>query len=219
MPKKLAQDTLLSTVEAVQYAGIARNTLKKHELEGQIAPGTTDPANPKRKFWYVRDLDQLKMGMEGYKAKRGKRFPAIGATTELKEQSLARQTTLEAGLMEMANVPPNFTLAQGQNLIRYQLLEMARRNKVITRLFALLDSPDGKVQLSAIEKILNKILPDLKSIEQVHTVDETTAKRQERTIQALEMIKTHLQGTITPIEGEYLVLPEIEASRPLLGTN
>ena len=217
MAKKLAQDTLLSTIEATQYVGIARNTLKRHERNGIIVPGTTDPSNPDRKFWYVRDLDQLKMGMEGYKGKRGKKFLAIGASTELKEQSLARQATLEAGLMEMSNVPPNFTLQQGQNLIRYQLLEMARRNKVISRLFALLDSPDGKIQLAAIEKILNKILPDLKSIEQVHTVDETTAKRQERTLQALEMIKTHLQGTTTTIEGEYLILPEITPSRPLLG--
>ena len=219
MPKKLAQDTLLSTIEAMQYTGIARNTLKKYERTGILIPGTTDPGNPERKFWYVRDLDQLKLGMEGYKSKRGKKFPAIGATTELKEQSLARQATLEAGLMEMVNVPPTFTYAQGQNLLRYQLLEMAKRNKVISRLFALLDSPDPNVQMKAIVQILAKILPDLKSLEQVHIVDETTAKRQERTLQALEMIKTHLQGTITPIEGEYLVLPEIEPGRPLLGVN
>ena len=209
MAKKLAQDTLLSTVEAIQYVGIARNTLKKLERECVIAPGTTDPSNPDRKFWYVRDLDQLKMGMDGYKGKRGKKFLAIGASTELKEQSLARQATLEAGLMEMSNVPPNFTLAQGQNLIRYQLLEMARRNKVISRLFALLDSPDGKIQLAAIEKILNKILPDLKSIEQVHTVDETTAKRQERATQAMELIKEHLLKTDRfSIEGDFIVLPD-----------
>ena len=222
MAKKLAQDTLLSTVEAIQYIGIARNTLKKWERSGQIVPGTTDPNDSHRKFWYVRDLDQLKLGMEGYKGKRGKRFLAIGAPSELKEQSLARQATLEAGLMEMASVPPTFTYAQGQNLLRYQLLEMAKRNKVISRLFALLDSPDGKVQLAAIEKILNKILPDLKSIEKVNVVDESTAKRQERTLQALEMIKTHLTAnTAHPIiiEGEYLVLPEIEPSRLLLGAN
>ena len=189
------------------YAGLSRNTIKKYERQGKIVPGTTDPSNPERKFWYVKDLDQLKLGVEAYKNRRGTRFQPIGKA-ENSEHSLARQTSLEAGLMEMSTVPPNFTLAQGQTLIRWQLLEMAKRNKVISRLFALLDSPDGKVQLSAIHAILAKILPDLKSIEHVTLPDEGTVARQERTLIALETIRKHLSSLPGPIEGSCLVLPD-----------
>lgn len=202
---KLSPKHLLSTVEALAYTKVTRNTLKTHERQGHIQPVGWDGIDPRTKMWMVADLDNLKLNLGTYVGKRGRRL----ATFEAPQNAIELQTSIETGLMEACSVPPNFTLTQGQNVIRYQLLEMARRNKVIARLFALLDSPDGKIQLAAIEKILNKILPDLKSIEQIKTVDEGTAIRQERTVKALEAIKIHMgSGRKTGAQSEVLILGE-----------
>jgi len=186
---KLKPTHLLSNVEALSYSRISRNSLKTYERQGRIVPHNFDGIDPKTKMWAVGDLDALKTTLDPYAGRRGKR---VLAPLEA-DQGVETQISLEAGLIEACSVPPNFSMAQGQNAIRWQLLEMAKRNKVIARLFALLDSPDGKVQLAAIDKILNKILPDLKSIEQVRVPDEGTTIRQTRVVKALEAIREHME--------------------------
>lgn len=186
---KLKPTHLLSNVEALAYTKLSRNSFKRYEREGKIAPHNFDGTNPQTKMWAVGDLDFLKTNLAPYTGKRG---PRVLAPIDA-DQGITMQTSLEAGLIEACSVPPNFSMAQGQNAIRWQLLEMAKRNKVISRLFALLDSPDGKVQLAAIDKILNKILPDLKSIEQIKVTDEGTTQRQTRVVKALEAIREHME--------------------------
>lgn len=207
---KLKPTHLLSTTDAIAYLRVARNTLKSHERQGHIQPVGWDGIDPKTKMWAVADLDNLKVNMDPYVGKRGKRLDALatlGGQAVVPQQSIVVQPSLESGLMEVCSVPPNFTLPQGQTVLRHQFMELTRRNKIIQKLEGLLDSPSEKTQLDTIKTILAKIVPDLKSMEHSTVPDENTAIRQERTVQALELIAK--SGKSLPMQ-EIVVLEEIE---------
>lgn len=211
---QLAPETLLRQYEAVAMLNISRTTFMKWERAGKILPEDFMTIGKKKVPMYrVRDLEKLKYSLQPYSGKRGRPAgPKLDEPTQTTELTIADDQSLSAGLMDAAGIDRSLTHSEGQQAIRQQLIMLAARNKIIQRLFRLLESPDPGVQLRAIEKILNKILPDLKTVEQFQYQEQPkeTPELQQNIQQLREDIARLRQAASMPVIETTVKVIEVE---------
>jgi hypothetical protein len=234
MPRKKSLK-LIKQCDAPAYVGVALNTLKKYVKRGFL-PAPMQQPGESAKFWLQSDLDQLKLNLDKIKGRTGdEAAKSLGVTpvpqpvvfhapTDIVEDyepetsggpPIATSPTVEAGLAVAAGVPGKFSQAQAEVLLREQIYEMSRRNKIVKRLFehALSDSPT--VSLAAIKEILSRIVPTLKTNQIIKGESEEQAHKSERTLRALEIIAQRMQRmpgspsrTIPVTHADYRVIEE-----------
>jgi len=230
MPRKKSLK-LIKQCDAPAYVGIALNTLKKYVKQGFL-PAPMQQPGESAKFWLQSDLDHLKLNLDKIKGRTSDAAAqSLGVTpvpqpvvfhapTDVVEDydpgpPIATSPTVEAGLAGAAGVPGKFSQTQAEVLLREQIYEMSRRNKIVKRLFehAMSDSPT--TSLAAIKEILSRIVPTLKTNQIIKGESEEQAHKSERTLRALEIIAQRMQRmpgspsrTIPVTHADYRVIEE-----------
>ena len=217
------KNSLIRQVDAPVYCNCSLNTLKAYVRRGLLPP-PDELGNGK--FWKSVDLDALKRDyLQAYAGKRGgsiKRIPTKAESTKQEQETavdppdnaIGNLHTVEAVSAVASGVPATYSQKEAEVLVRGQILEMARTNKVVAKLFAHIESDSPTVSLKAIETVLNKIVPSLKTVQVQETENPARTERQERTLRALEIIATRMEGKkaslpdggIVPVEAEYRVI-------------
>lgn len=189
--------------EALHYLNVGGTTMDSYVREGKIAPVSVSPTNPNAKFYLVADLDRMKAMLGARAGKRlGRRATvAISALADALPESadspyanipLEEIDSVQARLMEAVGIPPSVSLHKGQTLLRQHILTKAIQSKVVEKLFDGLDNPDTRVQQVAIKSILQMILPQLKTVENIKVDNPDDAERTNALKQAIEMLHSKI---------------------------
>ena len=107
-------------------------------------------------------------------------------------------------------LPPNASMRQVTAGMQKRIAALIFKHRAIETLVAGLYSEDENVRRMTAESLINKMVPNLKAVEMQHSVDESTAFRQERALKVLEEIAAqgrlrqinHPVRVIEPEEGE-----------------
>ena len=168
-PERLSPGALLNQHQAAAYVNCSRTTIIRYVRENKLSTVEYDGELRYR----VRDLDTMKANLGRYSGKRGKPPKEREKNVQAAEQArVASIEDLSSDLMAGMGIDASTSEKEAQAILRKQILLMASKNKVVQRLFGMLDSPSESVRLQAISRIFNVTLPSLKSTEVKHSPDE-----------------------------------------------
>lgn len=185
---KYPPDMKLHKAAALVYLNCGGTTFDNYVRAGKITHVDASTSDPRKRFYLVSDLDNMKAQLGSRAGKR------------LKENAVAKQAlanvtldipvidaplleeldTTQAQLMMATGIPGSVSLHKGQTLLRQQILAMAVKNKVVATLFAGLDNPDARIQQTAVKNILSLILPQLKTVESIKIENPDDIDRQNK---------------------------------------
>lgn len=194
MPK--AKPKIYTFNAAMAYLGVSRRSVYNYIDKGILQVQTNSAG---KKFFYESDLQKLRL------VKPRPVIP-VSENTETKELSLFQEKpTVEIRLQEEMNVPPEYTVKQGQQLIRSEIIAMAKANKIVQKLFDLVNDPDPNVGLKAIKVALDKVLPNLQSVDMTQSLDEEAKQQNDRIIEAMKWIHEDIHKSRLPVIDTELV--------------
>lgn len=207
---------LVTAVSAAAYLNISRTTLTKLVREKKLSRVERDG-----KFFYrIKDLDKAKAFVGKYEGKRGRPHNIERVfNKDMKNIALLDQEQLAEGVLDNLGIDPSMDQRQAEQLLRQQFTHMAAKNKVVQRLFAMLESPSEQTQLKALAMIKDIVLPNRKEV--THTPDEEWKESVAKMDELLGNIHkditllsgpppTVIDGEVVPTIPQEATLPNIE---------
>src|SRR5262245_33422364 len=191
-PPVLPPMKLLTQVAAAHYLNCSRNTIAKLVKEDKLSTVDHDG----KTFYRVRDLDKARAFLGKYQGKRGRPHDTERAfNKDHNKEALEKQELLADGMFEAMGIDPSMGEREAEALLRKQIMLLAQRNKVVQRIFALLDSPSEQTQLKALQMVREIVLPARKEV--THSADETWKE----TIQQMEDLRDSVKRDIAFLTG------------------
>lgn len=186
---KYPPDMKLHKAAALVYLNCGGTTFDNYVRAGKITHVDASTSDPRKRFYLVSDLDNMKAQL-GSRAGRRLKGPTAATSQAIAnvlpdipatdDPLLDDLDTTQAQLMMATGIPGSVSLHQGQTLLRQQILAMAVKNKVVATLFAGLDNPDARIQQTAVKNILSLILPQLKTVESIKIENPDDIDRQNK---------------------------------------
>lgn len=200
-------DMKMRKIEAMAYLNVGGTTMDTYIKAGKLVAVSESSSDPRCKFYLVSDLDKMKAMLS---ARAGRR-PSKKATATIRALAdtlpdapvsptdpdsnvpLGELDTVQARLMEAVGIPSSVSLHKGQTLLRQHILTKAIQSKVVEKLFDGLNNPDTRIQQTAIKSILQLILPQLKTVENIKVDSPDDVARDNSLKQAIESLHARIR--------------------------
>lgn len=198
----------LSTAEACAYLKTSRQMLLNYEAQGRLHPTRDGTSQLSRKYFMQEELEAIRTGPRKTEAKAGGR-PRNRALRERAEATLDRalEITAEGGAIE--TIPLEASPRQMVEAFQRRIGTLALKYHALEIIAADLESPSWKCRHDAAHLLLDKIIPNVKSVEITRTTDPDTAHRHERAVKVLEEIAA--QGRLRKSEHSVRILEAEDA--------